>query len=171
MRRRLSALAVILAALAIAAAVPAAVGGSGKTILRAQTMIGVPLAYTGAQAPIRGVDGGGLPWVVGFARVELSQGGWLDVKVRDLVIDPDDPTAISRGLAGVNPSATFRALVSCLTIGGGTANVLSDPFPATTGPWGGDAEAELQLSIPDPCIAPIVFVTSGGGAWFASTGG
>ena len=171
MRRRLTALGALLAAMAILAAIPASVGGSSRTILRAQVMTGLPLAYTGTKAPIRGVNGGGLPWVIGFARAELSQGGWLELKVKDLVIDPDDPTAISRGIAGTNPSATFRALVSCLTAEGGTQNVLSDPIPATTGLGGGDAEAELQLALPDPCIAPILFVTSAGGAWFASSGG
>jgi hypothetical protein len=171
MRRRLSILGTLAAALAIVAAMPAAVGGSGKTILRAQTMVGLPTAYTGTQNPIRGINGGGLPWVVSFARAELSQGGWLDLKVKDLVIDPDDATAIGRGLAGVNPSATFRAVVSCLTASGAIQNVTSDPFPATTGLGGGDADVELQLSLPDPCIAPILFVTSPGGAWFASTGG
>ena len=101
----------------------------------------------------------------------LSQGGWLELKVKDLVIDPNDPTAIARGVAGTNPSATFRAVVSCLTADGGTMNVQSAEFPATTGLRGGDAEAEVQLSLPDPCIAPILFVTSPAGAWFATTGG
>jgi hypothetical protein len=27
------------------------------------------------------------------------------------------------------------------------------------------------VALAQPCIAPIVFVTSAGGAWFASTGG
>jgi hypothetical protein len=170
-RRRITALGTALLAAALLVSVPAAVSGSSKTILRAQTMVGLPAAYTGTQAPIRGINGGGLPWVVGFARVELSQGGWLDLKVKDLVIDPDDATAIARGVAGTNPSPAFRAVVSCLTATGSTLNVQSDPFPATTGAGGGDAEASLQLSLPDPCIAPIVFVTSPAGAWFAATGG
>jgi hypothetical protein len=163
-------LGALVAALAILAAIPAAAGG-GRTILRSQVLVGLPAAYTGTQAPIRGVNGGGLPWVLDFGRVELAQGGWLDLKVKGLVIDPDDPTAIERGLGGVNPSATFRVIVSCLTASGGTQNVTSDPFPASSGLGGGDADASFQLAIPDPCIAPIVFVTSAGGAWFASTGG
>jgi hypothetical protein len=35
----------------------------------------------------------------------------------------------------------------------------------------GNAKVEAQLTLPQPCIAPIVFVTSAGGAWFAATGG
>ena len=167
MRRRLWALGAILAALLIVAAIPAAVGGSGKTILRGQTLVGVPTAFTGTRAPIRGVNGGGVPWVLDFGRVELSQGGFVSVKVKGLVIDPNAASAA----AGTNPSPVFRVLVSCLNATAGIDNVLSDPFPATTGLGAGDAEAELQLAIPDPCIAPIVFVTSNGGSWFASTGG
>jgi len=52
--------------------------------------------------------------------------------------------------------------------------VLTGTFPATTGPatsGGGDATIEATLTLPDPCIAPIIFVTNAGGAWFASTGG
>jgi hypothetical protein len=174
MHRRLpaiGALGALATALVIAALVPAAVGGSGRTILRAQTLHGVPAAYTGTQNSIRGLAGGGLPWVVSFGRVELSEGGWLEVKVKGLVIDPNDPTAIARGLAGTNPSASFLAVVSCQTAAGGVQNVTSDPFPATTGLGGGDAETGQMLAIPDPCLAPIVFVTSPGGAWFAVTGG
>jgi hypothetical protein len=167
MRRRLWALLAVVAALVIVAAIPAAAGGAGKTILHSQTLVGVPAAFTGTQAPIRGVNGGGLPWVVAFGRVELSQGGWVDVKVKGLVIDP----AAASANAGSNPSPTFRVLVSCLTSAGAISNTLSDPFPATTGLGAGNAAAELQLAIPSPCIAPIVFVTSAGGAWFASTGG
>jgi hypothetical protein len=162
--RRLVALGALVVALALVAAAPAAVGGAGKTIIHAQTLVGIPAAFTGTKAPIRGVNGGGLPWVLSFGRVELSQGGWVDVKVKGLVIDPASGSA----LGGTNPSPTFRVLVSCLNADAGIVNVLSDPFPASTG---GNAEAEVQVSIPDPCIAPIVFVTSGGGSWFASTGG
>jgi hypothetical protein len=174
MRRRLLALGAALVAMALVATLPAAVGGSTRTILKVQVMVGLPNAYTGTKVLVRGVPGGGVPWVIGSARAELSQGGSLEVEVKHLVIDPNDPVAISRGLAGTNPSPVFRALVSCLTADGGMQNVLSDPFPATTGsgPGAGNAEADdLQLTLPDPCIAPILFVTSGGGAWFATTGG
>lgn len=51
--------------------------------------------------------------------------------------------------------------------------VMTDPFPASvataTDP-GGDAKIEAKLVLPQPCIAPLVFVTSPGGAWFATTG-
>ena len=50
----------------------------------------------------------------------------------------------------------------------GDAPVVMEDAPATTG---GDFETEAALGLPSPCIAPIVFITSPGGAWFAATGG
>jgi hypothetical protein len=34
----------------------------------------------------------------------------------------------------------------------------------------GDAKIEDSLVLPSPCFAPVVFVTSPGGMWFAITG-
>ncbi|MET1011960.1 MAG: hypothetical protein ABWY83_06240, partial [Actinomycetota bacterium] len=71
---------------------------------------------------------------------------------------------------GANPVSTFRAIVSCQTIVGGAAavtNVSTGTFPAT---MTGDSRIEATVSLPDPCFAPIVFVTSPTGSWFAVTG-
>jgi hypothetical protein len=134
-------------------------------------MIGVPRPYTGAVNAIRGVPGGGLPWVVGFAEGELQADGKIEVTVRGLLIDPNDPAAIAAGRAGANPSPSFKAIVSCLSRDAGgnptTVNVSTGLFPADAG---GNAEIEETLSLPMPCIAPIVFVTSPAGSWFAATG-
>ena len=135
------------------------------------SMVGVPRPYTGATNAIRGVPGGGLPWVIGFAQGELKTNGRLEITVRGLVIDPNDPAAITAGVAGKNPIASFKALVSCLSKDAGgnpiTVNVSTNPFMASAT---GNAQIEQTISLPKPCIAPIVFVTSPGGAWFASTG-
>ena len=87
------------------------------------------------------------------AKGDLSADGVLEVKVKGLVIDPNDPQAIAANLAGVNPSATFLAAVSCLAADGTTHNVFSDPFPATTGLGGGDARVEVQLTLPSRASA------------------
>ena len=146
-------------------------------ILEFDTMIGVPKAYTGSTNPIRGINGGGLPWFINGASGELSAGGKLEVKVSGLVFDPSDPTVVARGLANMNTVTSFKAVVSCQTVdASGSAvvvNVSTDAFPATTGlatAGGGNAKIEARLSLPKPCIAPIVFITSPGGAWFAATG-
>jgi hypothetical protein len=170
MRRRLLAPGALITVMALAAMVPAAVGGQSQTLLKADSMTGVPKALTGSTA-IRGVPGGGLPWVVGPAKVVLTKGGWLEVKVQDVVFDPTDPTVIERGIGNTNPVAAFRAIVSCVDSSGATVNVQTPTFPATTGLFGGDARFEGQVDLPSPCIAPIVFVGSGGGSWFVTTGG
>lgn len=152
---------------------PAAqVNADGLTILKFGTMVGVPKAYTG-QNTIRGIFGAGLPWVISGAEGKLTASGKLNVSVTGLVLDPNDPTVISRGLGNFNPSASFRAEVSCQTADGGVQNVITDPFPATTGlasAGGGNAQIETFVSLPKPCIAPIIFVTSPTGSWFATTG-
>ncbi|HXQ38721.1 MAG TPA: hypothetical protein VN843_32265, partial [Anaerolineales bacterium] len=59
------------------------------------------------------------------------------------------------------------------------ANIPTELFPATTGlasAGGGNATIVADLSLPSPCIAPIIFVTGPPnatnpiGAWFAATG-
>jgi hypothetical protein len=61
--------------------------------------------------------------------------------------------------------------VSCLSSDAAgaptTVNVSTDPVPATTT---GNAEIDAKAPLPSPCFAPIVFVTSGTGNWFAITG-
>lgn len=129
-------------------------------------MVAIPQAFTGTQNPIRGINGGGLPWTLSSASGELKANGRLEIKVRGLVFAAGPNT-------GSNTVASFRAIVSCLTADGGVENVMTDPFPATTGPassGGGNAKIETTVNLPQPCIAPIVFVTSPNGAWFAVTG-
>ncbi|HWQ54747.1 MAG TPA: hypothetical protein VN442_13765 [Bryobacteraceae bacterium] len=149
----------------------------GSNILEFKTMTGVPRPYTLPENAIRGVPGGGLPWIISAAKGELKVDGHLEVEVKGLVFDPNDPVVIERGLAGTNTVTAFRAVVSCLTKDAGgapaTVNLTTAPFPATTGPastGGGNAKIEAWLNLPSPCIAPIIFVTSPGGNWFAATG-
>ena len=137
-------------------------------ILEFDTMAGVPAGLTGAQsAPVlRGVNGGGLPWVLSAAHGELTTSGKLEIEVQGLVLAAGANT-------GSNPIAVFRGLVSCLRSDGTTQNILTEPFAATTGPasaGGGNAKIETTVALPQPCIAPIIFVTNNGGSWFAVTG-
>jgi hypothetical protein len=150
---------------------PAASGQGSPKILEFDTMVGVPRPYTGATNAIRGVPGGGLPWVVDEARGELRVDGRIEVEVEGLVLDPNDP-GVPANLRGVNPVADFKAIVSCLSKNADgtvatTVNVQTDLFPAT---MTGDSKIEDTVDLPEPCIAPIVFVTSPTGAWFAATG-
>jgi hypothetical protein len=135
-------------------------------ILEFDTMVGIPDAFTGTKNPIRNINGGGLPWTLTSAHGELTTSGKLEIEVQGLVL-------AAGANAGSNPVATFRGLVSCLKSDGTIQNILTEPFPATTGPassGGGNAKIEANVALPQPCIAPIIFVTSPNGAWFAATG-
>jgi hypothetical protein len=46
-------------------------------------------------------------------------------------------------------------------------NVPTQEFPADAA---GNAHIQDTVSLPQPCIAPIIFVTSSTGSWFAATG-
>jgi hypothetical protein len=151
-----------LGAVVVGAVAFAATGSSGGG-MEFNTMSPVVAPFTGTANPIRGINGGGVPWTLTSAKAELSSSGNLELRVRGLVLVA----------TGVNPVAAFRGVVNCLTPASPTngVNVVTDPVPTNAA---GNAAIEAHLTLPDPCIAPIVFVTNGGGAapgaWFATTG-
>ena len=131
-------------------------------MLRGDVMVGVVAPYTGTTNPIRGINGGGLPWQIADAEFRLHASGKIEVDVEGLVLVK----------TGANPLPTFKATVSCLSVNAAgaptTVNVSTDPFPADAA---GNSEIEGMVDLPSPCIAPIIFVANGGnGAWFAATG-
>ena len=135
----------------------------GQKVLAFKTMAGVVPPYTGAANPIRGIPGGGAAWRIDKAHGILRADGDLEIRVEGLVLTS----------TGTNPQPAFRAVVSCLSIESGSAvttNLVTAPFPATTA---GDASFDGSVSLPSPCLAPIVFVTTGAGdppRWFSVTG-
>jgi hypothetical protein len=116
---------------------------------------------TGADGRIRDQNAAGGAWRVDRAEARLSRNGKLRVKVEGLVLQS----------TGVNPLAEFRAILSCQTPDGNSlVNVNLQTETVAVGP-DGDAQFREQLrGIPSPCYAPIVFVTSAGGAWLAVSG-
>lgn len=154
-----------------AAGAVSSVSADESKLLEFNSMSGVPRPYTGAANAIRGIPGGGLPWVVAFGKGKVSPEGSVDVMVRGLLIDPNDPAAIAAGRGGTNPSPTFKVIVSCLSKDANgvatTVNVSTGLFPADAE---GNAHIQEMVALPSPCIAPIVFVTSPTGSWFATTG-
>ena len=162
---------IVLAGAVLGVRASRASGADSTKILEIQAMVGVPRPYTGDTNAIRGVPGGGLPWVLDAAMGKLRADGRINVSVFGLVIDPNDPAAIDAGLAGTNPSPSFRAIVSCLSKddkgAANTVNVSTGTFPADAA---GNSMIKDSVSLPQPCIAPIVFVTSPTGSWFAASG-
>ena len=143
-------------------------GADPGTILKFTVMTPVTGPYVGTANPIRTVPGGGLPWMITAGTGQLTRDGRVQIHVRGLVL-ADDP-AVPANLRGVNPIPDFEAIVSCQSIGGGNAivaNVITGQFPASTR---GNADIKARVTLPQPCIAPIVFVASPTGAWFAATG-
>lgn len=142
------------------------------TILEFETMVGVHGPFLGQINPIRGINGGGLPWVLEEGEGRLRADGKLSVKVRGLIIPASAPSTA----AGTNPAPFFLAAVSCMTTDGGmnmlTQNVFTTPAETTMlgDPRNGDANIKAMVALPSPCIAPILFVTSPTGAWFSVTG-
>jgi hypothetical protein len=172
--RRLTALAVTAAAAALVFAVSmipqmgAASSSSDDKVVKFDMMASVVEPFTGTANPIRGVPGGGLPWEIDEAHGALSDNGLLKVDVEGLVLARRAP--VPPAMQGTNPIPSFKAIVSCLTVKDGaaaTVNVETDLAPATST---GDARINDIVALPSPCIAPIIFVTSPTGAWFAATG-
>ncbi len=153
---------------------PVAVAADSPKIFEINNMTGVPLALTAPEdIRIDGLLGGGKPWVIGFANGALFSDGRLELKFKGLVLDPNDSGVIAAGLANMNPIPEMKVIVACYTSTGSIAQVSSELFPVTTGlasDGGGSGMIITQLSLPDPCIAPVVFITSAGGNWFAATG-
>lgn len=168
MRKLFAATAVALLVLLGIALQGTASGSGGKDILDFDTMAPVDGPFVGAGTPVRGVAGGGLPWQLDRATGELRTDGRLEVRVEGLVLARKAP--VPANLQGTNPIPQFRAAVSCLTeaapVTGET--VFTDPFPASPE---GDASVKTNVTLPDTCFAPIVFVTSPTNQWFAVTGG
>jgi hypothetical protein len=165
--RRVAILMGVVLAVGVVAQATGASSDRAK-ILEFDTLVGVTGPFVGSANPIRGLSGGGLPWQISEGEGELKANGSLEVEVEGLVLLDGPPVPPER--RGTNPVPEFRAVVSCLTIVdgvAGTTNVSTGTFPASPS---GDSEIEAKVALPQPCIAPIVFVTSPTGAWFAATG-
>ncbi|MEO8267110.1 MAG: hypothetical protein ABI706_16520 [Ilumatobacteraceae bacterium] len=136
------------------------------TLYRADVMAGVTSPYTGTANPIRGINGGGAPWVIADSEIRVRTSGRVDVEVEGLVIGPGGPAA----LVGINPAPLMKVRVSCLSTdaaGAATVNVESETFPVDAA---GNGKARVHVDLPSPCYAPIVFVANAAGAWFAVSG-
>jgi hypothetical protein len=129
---------------------------SVNEIFRFGSMVGVSGALVGTDL-VREVPAGQRPWRIARGEGRLMDDGLVRINVEGLVLLED----------GTNPVVAFRGLVSCLTAEGGVANVLTGEFTADPA---GNAQIEETIEIPGSCFAPVVFVTSTDGNWFASTG-
>ena len=141
-----------------------------RDVLQFQSMSGNHGPFIGAVGSIAGVPAAGLPWMIGSVQGDLDVNGELTIDMDGLVLA--NAPSVPPSLRGTNPVPFFSAVVSCTTATGGaisTTNVTTANVPATIP--GGDARIDQKLSLPHPCLAPIVLLTApGGSAWFAVTG-
>jgi hypothetical protein len=144
-------------------------GGSKRKILSFSSMYGVNGPFVGATNAIRGVEGDSLPWVVKSAKGTLTSGGKLTVSVKGVVFAA--AVGVPPELQGINDEPEFRAIVSCLAVNGAAveeSNVITQGFPANAK---GNAKIKAQVTLPQPCVAPIVFIVGADEElWFAATG-
>jgi hypothetical protein len=161
--KRLALLLSVLGIVGLGVAFAAMAGGNSAKVLKFERMAPVVAPFTGATNPIRGLNGGGVPWSIDSGTGYLRADGRVHVEVQGLIIPA----------RGNNPISAFRGVVNCLTPDSPTngVNLVTDPFPATTT---GDSTIDATVDLPETCVAPIVFVTNGTGsppgAWFATTG-
>jgi hypothetical protein len=140
-------------------------------IMKFDTLTPVAGPYANSGHAVRGIAGGALPWVVEAGSGSLSRDGHLLVRIRGLVLASDP--SVPASLRGTNPFSAFRAVVSCLSVSpdgtAGVTNVSTGDFEANSS---GNSDIDARVSLPRPCIAPIVLVTGPSGAerWFAVTG-
>ncbi len=141
-------------------------------VLMFDTMAPVTGELANSANAVRGIPGSGLPWVLGAGCGSLSRDGHLLVRIRGLVLASQP--SVPASLRGSNPFPAYRVVVSCLSVGAaGTvkiATISTGDFAASSS---GDSTIDARVSLPRPCIAPIVLVTGphGAGQWLAITGG
>jgi hypothetical protein len=161
--KRLALLLSLVGVVGLGVAFAASAGGNSAKVLKFERMAPVVAPFTGSTNPIRGLNGGGVPWSIESGTGFLRADGRLHIQVEGLIIPA----------RGDNPISAFRGVVNCLTPDAPMSgvNLVTDPFPAT---MTGDSTIDAMVDLPDTCIAPIVFVTNGTGsapgAWFATTG-
>ena len=157
-----------LCAVAFTAVNVSSQGPGGETIVQWHSMAGVQSPYFTISVPftpVDGVGGGNARWIIDKGWGHLKSDGELRVHTRGLVL-PDPP------FNGINPLATFRALVKCRTVDASgaavTVETFSENYPASLQ---GDSDLITNITLPSPCYAPTVFVMHPAAPrWFATLG-
>lgn len=139
------------------------VEGLSTVLIAFGNMYGVDGPFTNPANAIRNIPGDEDPWELDEARGFLTKDGHLKIHVEGLIFGDGRP----------NDEPTFRGAVSCITEDedAGTTpimNVITEGFPANAA---GDSTIDAHITLPNPCVAPIVFVLAGSeDKWFAVTG-
>ena len=111
---------------------------------------------------VRGVGGGGAPWVVAEGEAELDSDGDLEVKVEGLLI-----TGTGGPADGTTGPITMVA--ASLTCEGTNVVATTGLVPLSAA---GDAEIEENVALPSSCVGPIILIRANSptGPWIAASG-
>ena len=123
------------AALVSAAAVQGVAASAGPgpaTVLKFSTMTPVTGPYVGTANPVRGVAGGGLPWILTAGTGSLKHDGHLLVRVRGLVLARQAP--VPPALQGTIRSPISGPWSAARASARGTRPPLSTSAPAASRP-------------------------------------
>ena len=125
-------------------------------LLHNEPLVGIATA----RQVVRGVPGGGVPWVVAEgSRAKLDADGELRVKVKGLVFAPGTSNAGTRGTVD-------QVFASVVCADGRLVDTGSVPLSLA-----GDAKIEEDVTLPSGCADPIVLVRiTGAGRWIAEAG-
>lgn len=127
-------------------------------------IVGIPASFVGVT--VRGVSGGGFPWVA-QGRVELPSNGRLQADVDRLLLAAGSAAGTTGPVTGVRASLTCESTNVVAT---------TDVFPLDSA---GNAQIKQTLTLPSSCIGPIILIRVGStttspgplnGPWIAITG-
>jgi len=143
---------------------------AGKKLIQSD-IVGLPdpmIAATGVM--VRGVGGGGCPWVVADSDATIDKNGKLKIKIKGLLIvsstinlDCNLPTGPEGSIGPV-----FQVFASLTCEGTGVvATTTAAPLNAN-----GDAKIKETITLPPTCVGPIILVRANGagGPWIAASG-
>lgn len=120
--------------------------------------------HANAANSVRGMSAARLPWTLDAGWGSISNDGHLIARVRGLVLARR--RLVPASLRGTNPFPWLTIVVSCMTVRlDGTyddVSIRTGDFAASTS---GNADIDARVSLPRPCGAPVVLITSPPGTW------
>ena len=143
----------LLAGLVLGTGTVAAAKGGNHKILDVQ-LVGLAVPRT----VIAGFAGAGHAWAIDEGNAKLFSDGRLLINVEGLVLTPE----------GTNPVGSGTGVVSCN--GGATPADIVRSAPVPLSIPDGDAHVNQWLTLPSPCLNPVIFFASATGGWFATSG-
>ena len=115
----------------------------------------IPLRAGGTPNTVRGVNPGGVPWVISRLTADIKTDGRISVDGRGLLLAGGD------GI-GTNGNQSVRARLFC-------GSVMSDSVLVPLEPNGDfSIDGSLAPVPPNPCTNPVLLIVNTGNAWFAA---